>query len=635
MSPPAGEHSPAALLDRLSAVIDGVSDADSALARRAPHLHADHRASAANLLQYLALRSHDLRTLQDGLTRLGLSSLGRVEAHVLASLRAVARNLALLAGRPAPPAPARPAPVEIDASAALLEARAAALLGPHRGRHDNRIMVTMPAEAADDRRLVAGLIRAGMDCARINAAHDGQGAWERMLANIRAAAADEGRPCRVMFDIAGPKLRTGPIEPGPQLVKYRPRIDTFGRVSAPARILVHPAGAPPAAPAGHADALLPLPGEFVARARVGDRLILTDARGKVRWMDIVASEGDTHLAEAFEGAYIAPGMLVRLQPGPPNPGTKGSAAAQTGEPVTTRVPPLPSLEQRVHVKVGDTLIITTQPIAGRPAVYDRSGTLISPALINCRQEGALAHVRPGHRVFIDDGKVGAEVILAAGEQATVRVVSARAGGENIASDKGLNFPDSPPAFRSLTPSDLADLPFIARHADLVGFSFVNTPEDIADLRARLGELGRPDLPIVLKIETRAAFERLPELLLGAMAGPSIGVMIARGDLAVEVGFERLAEVQEEILWMCQAAHVPVIWATQVLETLAKKGRPTRSEITDAAMSERAECVMLNKGPYITAAVQALDDILARMEGHQRKKAPMLRKLAVAERFVSG
>ena len=104
-------------------------------------------------------------------------------------------------------------------------------------------------------------------------------------------------------------------------------------------------------------------------------------------------------------------------------------------------------------------------------------------------------------------------------------------------------------------------------------------------------------------------------------------MIARGDLAVEVGFERLAEVQEEIMWACEAAHVPVIWATQVLDTLARTGQPSRAEITDAAMAERAECVMLNKGPHISEAISALDSILVRMQDHQDKKRSLLRRLA--------
>ena len=106
-------------------------------------------------------------------------------------------------------------------------------------------------------------------------------------------------------------------------------------------------------------------------------------------------------------------------------------------------------------------------------------------------------------------------------------------------------------------------------------------------------------------------------------------MIARGDLAVECGFERLAEIQEEILWICEAAHVPVIWATQVLETLAKEGMPSRAEITDAAMGERAECVMLNKGPHIREALRVLDDILQRMQSHHSKNRSMLRELHLA------
>jgi pyruvate kinase len=119
------------------------------------------------------------------------------------------------------------------------------------------------------------------------------------------------------------------------------------------------------------------------------------------------------------------------------------------------------------------------------------------------------------------------------------------------------------------------------------------------------------------------------LLLAAMQSPAAGIMIARGDLAVECGYERLAEVQEEILWFSEAAHMPVIWATEVLEKLAKKGLPSRAEITDAAMGVRAECVMLNKGPYILDAVCTLDDILERMQDHQQKKNSMLRPLSLA------
>jgi pyruvate kinase len=103
-------------------------------------------------------------------------------------------------------------------------------------------------------------------------------------------------------------------------------------------------------------------------------------------------------------------------------------------------------------------------------------------------------------------------------------------------------------------------------------------------------------------------------------------MIARGDLAVELGWARLAEMQEELLWLAESARVPVIWATQVFEQLIRENQPTRAEMTDAAMSQRAECVMLNKGPFVLDAITLLDDIAGRMRGHQLKKSARLRAL---------
>jgi pyruvate kinase len=167
---------------------------------------------------------------------------------------------------------------------------------------------------------------------------------------------------------------------------------------------------------------------------------------------------------------------------------------------------------------------------------------------------------------------------------------------------------------------------VAQEADMVGLSFVQRPEDVALLRTHLQRLKRDDMGLVLKIETLQGFENLPELMLAAMASASNGIMIARGDLAVECGFERMAEVQEEILCCAEAAHMPVIWATQVLESMAKTGLPSRAEISDAGLGVRAECVMLNKGPFINEAIRTLDDILRRMAGHQNKKRPLLRAL---------
>ncbi len=144
------------------------------------------------------------------------------------------------------------------------------------------------------------------------------------------------------------------------------------------------------------------------------------------------------------------------------------------------------------------------------------------------------------------------------------------------------------------------------------------------LRCRHAALS--DLGLILKIETGRGFEHLPQMLFAAMGCKAVGVMIARGDLAVECGFERMAQAQEEILWTCAAAHMAVVWAAQVLETLARTGLPSCADITDAAMGERAEYVMFNKGPHILDAVRMLDDMLRRVQTDQLKKRSLLRAL---------
>jgi pyruvate kinase len=178
----------------------------------------------------------------------------------------------------------------------------------------------------------------------------------------------------------------------------------------------------------------------------------------------------------------------------------------------------------------------------------------------------------------------------------------------------------------LTAKDLRDLDFVVAHADIVGYSFVQHRSDVQLLQDQLDARGRRAMPLMAKIETSAAVRNLPEIIVQAASRQPFAVMIARGDLAIELGYRRLAEMQEELLWVCEAAHIPVVWATEVLDRLAKKGVPTRAEITDAAMSGRAECVMLNKGPAIVEAVGMLDDLLTRMQAHQTKKTPRLRAL---------
>jgi pyruvate kinase len=247
-------------------------------------------------------------------------------------------------------------------------------------------------------------------------------------------------------------------------------------------------------------------------------------------------------------------------------------------------------------------------------------------MIGCTLSEVFDDVRSGEPIWFDDGKIGGVIEQVDECQAWVRITHVREQGARLRADKGVNLPESALRLTALSDKDVEDLAFAARHADAVALSFANSAGDVELLQQHLARLGSRQTAIVLKIETRRGFDSLLDMLLMAMRGPCCGVMIARGDLAVECGFERLAEVQEEMLCICEAAHVPVIWATQVLESMAKDGMPSRAEISDAAMGHRAECVMLNKGPHIVSAVRVLDDILRRMQAHQAKKQAMLREL---------
>jgi pyruvate kinase len=456
--------------------------------------------SLRNFLHYHALRAHDLRPLQEALARHGLSSLGRSEAHVLATLDAVIGVLARLVGARVDLEPSGGAPT-FDSGRARLDARARALLASPPSGRAVRIMVTLSREDAEDAARVRALIARGMDVARINCAHDDVDVWAALVRHVRAAESATGPSCRIMMDLAGPKLRTGPVTSAIVL-------------------------------------------------REGDRL-----------------------------------RLVR--------------EARTGGP-------------------------------GR---LEASGEIVLP-FVSCSPASILDGAAVGHPIWFDDGKIGGVVQAKDDAGIEIAITQTSASGRALGEDKGINLPETPLALPALTDADRAILPFVARHADIVAQSFVQSADDVRALEAELGTLGAT-CGMVLKIETKRGFEALPNILVHALGARPVGVMIARGDLAVELGFVRLAEVQEEMLWLCEAAHVPVIWATQVLDRLARKGMPTRAEITDAAMSERAECVMLNKGAHVLDAVRVLDDVLTRMSAHQYKKTASLRPLALVRRAPEG
>jgi pyruvate kinase len=378
----------------------------------------------------------------------------------------------------------------------LLQKRATALFGRKTDNSIPHLMVTFESGMADDYAAVKGLLKAGMNIARINCAHDSMEDWSGMIQNVQRASKATGLPCKIYLDLAGPKIRT---------------------------------------------------------------MLLGKGRLKGR-------------------------MKLREQ------------------------------EQFI--------------LAETDALYDKK-----EKVLGCTLPGVVKDLQKGDRVLFDDGLFEAVVETTSDHMALLSATRVSAAKPYLKPEKGINFPDTELTVRCMTDYDKSVVPFALQHADMLGFSFVRSAADVAELQELLREGNGKKMPIVLKIETFEAVQNLPALLLQGMAEPLFGVMIARGDLAVEIGFERLSEIQEEILWLCEAAHVPVIWATQVLETLNKSGIATRSEVTDAARSTQAECVMLNKGKHLLLVLATLKDILHRSGGHQSKKRYIFRPLKIAERFL--
>jgi pyruvate kinase len=436
-----------------------------------------------------------------------------------------------------------------------------------------------------------------------------------MIRNVRRASEDLGKPCRIMMDLGGPKFRTGLLEPGPQVLRLRPRRDALGQVLAPRRVRCIPDDEPWA---GTKAAVVPVPRRAIELAEIGDLLRFKDTRGRRRKLEVVRKDNKGLVLELYKTAYIGTGLSFML------------VSRTTGEKLEFRFGELPPVEQTIVLHVGDALVLTRDGAPGAPAILGKDDNVKVPARVSCRPVEIFDQVPVNDPVSLDDGRIEGVVESVSCDEIVVRITSAKPTGSRLRSNKGVNFPDTDLELEGITLKDREDLAFVVEHADIVALSFVRRPEDVIALQDELSRYPGREVPIVAKIETRRAFSALPQILLAAMRRFPAGIMIARGDLAVECGWVRLAEIQEEMLWICEAAHVPVIWATQVLEGAAKKGTPTRAEITDAAMSQRADCVMLNKGPNILGAIHTLDKILRMMQRHQAKKTARLVRLSISD-----
>jgi pyruvate kinase len=572
-------------------------------------VHPAYKYSAQNLILYLAFRQIDFDNIKNVLESYGISQLTKDERHIKSSIEAVISNIRKI--------------LYPDYDYELItkekfnegynfqKINTTSLLGPEIAGRITRIMVTLPSDAAYDYDLVHDLLKANINCFRINCAHDGPDQWKMMIDNIHQAKEETGKECRICMDLSGPKFRTGLMRTGPKVIRLRPEKNDYGIVVNPIRFWIAPPDTPPE---DIKVPYLPVEKSWYKLLKKGTVVQLMDARGKKRKIKIIEESFRGKWATTNDTTYIRTGTRLHI------------ADKEKEVKITTIVGELMPLEEKILLRRGDQLIIHRKESQGAPAIINEDGTVKIPAHISCSLKEIFTDTKVGEPVLLDDGKIEGLIEEKKHDELVVRITWADDKGSTLRADKGINLPESELKLRGLTNKDREDLEFIAKYADVVDVSFVNTPEDVEEIKNTLKDINAKHLGVILKIETKQGYHNLPEILLNAMEIHPIGVMIARGDLAVEVGWQKLAEVQEEILKICSAAHIPDIWATQVLENLAKKGRPSRAEITDAAMAQRADCIMLNKGPHIIAAINMLDSIIRIMQNTMDSRKPKVKIL---------
>lgn len=575
-------------------------------------VHPNYVKSAKNLIHYLALRSIDVDILQEKLEEIGLPNPTGYEKNILHNLLIIKTIVSSLLHNKLPDD--NEEELTLKEANKILKRNTKAVFGKIKNKRKTAIMVTQPTEAATDKEFTRSLLHLGMDCARINCAHDNELIWKHIIDNIKEVE----NKCKIMMDLGGPKIRTGKMKPGHKVIHIKPKKNSLGQVKKPARIWLAPFGNQPP-PGEKADAIIPVNKKWLRKTRPGSYIFFRDSRDKKCKISIDENVDTGRWGSCSDSAFVITGTLLNVFLE-----KKSSSEIHT-------VHELLPLEEVIFLFEGDLLRLDKNPILGEPAIYDDSGNIVKMAHISCTLPAMFNTVNIGEPIYFDDGKIEGIIKEIRSDHLIIEITNTKKKGGKLKADKGINLPISNLDIGGLTERDIKDLKFVAKYADAVNFSFVNNKQDVEDLLDELKKL-HAEIGIILKIETQESYKNLPSIILKAMENYPIGVMIARGDLAIETGWKNFAIIQKEILKICDASHLPDIWATQVLENLTKKGIPTRAEITDVTVAQHAECVMLNKGPYIEKTVKMLDKILSKMQRIQKRKGKLLPTLEFSEPF---
>lgn len=553
--------------------------------------------SRDNLLYYAVLRSLDINHLQTVLAERGLGSLGNIEGSVLHSIAQVLSHLEVELEQSNLSTPT------LAGARQIVEERSTALFGRPRTERNTRVMVTLDPSYNQQPDIIEQLLTNGMDIARINCAHHDQELWQEMINTVRQAeekleleGRGLGRKCRIVMDLAGPKIRTGNLE---KVIQPLRLVSSSGDnyVEGYLDCNAEYSECKPVADACDFVIAVNCKSDF-SKLVEGNKLTYTDVNGKKRIMRVLEKCDSERIKVSCKSkVFIEEGTVF---------------SSKRCKKIKVRS--IPEQTIKLSCTAGDKLLLYRNK--------DKQGHLAeqqSVAGIACTRPDVLCHVKVGERVFIDDGKIICKVQAIHDKYLELEVISPVGVNVRIRENKGLNFPDSDILIPALTEEDIANLDFICEHATAINYSFVQTPEDIQDLHRELLNRNSEDIGIIAKVETKLAISNMTKILVTGLELAAFGVMVARGDLAVEVGFEMLPFVQEDILDLCDAAHIPAVLATQYLETLAKKGMPVRGEIIDAAMAQRGECIMLNKGAHVALAVKTLSNLIISQELRHSKK----------------
>jgi pyruvate kinase len=570
----------------------------------------DQVRSLDNLLCYLVLREQNISALQIRLSEEGLASLAMSESNVLFSIEQVLKHFGIK-----PVNTISLHKIDPQSGRLLATLRSKLMFGLMPKERNTHIMVTLDSSDIYQYELIEQLLENGMDIARINCAHNTAREWKLLIETIRSVEEQllkngkivEGRRCMILMDLGGPKIRTGPMELRVRPLQISSPKDMHGR---PMRLVegfldseaseTEVLNLERATSSSFVIAISKINYGGLGGLRIGQKITFKDARdGRPRKLTVLERISPTKVRIGLEHtAFLKEGTKLECQINDSDNDRKCSFTVGA-----TKLQPI-----EISVEAGNLVRLYRDTRLGHGSDSNRFSD--DPAGISCTYPHILDQVKVGHRVFIDDGKIEAVVRSSKKEYLELEIVSPHGIIAKIKSNKGMNFPDSGIKTPALTLEDIKNLDFIVENADLVGLSFVHGPQDVYDLHKELTKRNRADMGIVAKIETSDSVHNLARTLIAGLDLPKFAVLIARGDLAVEVGFENLAFIQEDILCLCEAAHIPVILATQILESLTESGLRSRPEIADALiMGRRAECVMLSNGPNILEAVRTLARLL--------------------------